>query len=146
MFNFRRQSGVQFWMAVDHSNLASQDNERLILRWVPMDGHLSPWLHSIPNPLRLPNLETISNHTRLRRKGHRPHPSTALPLARPGYKISSISSGPVGSYAPSFISRITEPLSSALTVCHCPAGIFSATTGPSGLNSTVSVQILSNSS
>ena len=30
-----------------HSNLASQDNERLILRWVPMDGNHSPWLHSI---------------------------------------------------------------------------------------------------
>ena len=68
-----------------HPNLASQDNERLILRWVPMDGYHSPWLHRIPNPLRLPNLETISNHTRLRRKGHRPHPSTALPLAPPGY-------------------------------------------------------------
>ena len=30
-----------------HSNLASQDNERLILRWVPMDGYHSPWLDSI---------------------------------------------------------------------------------------------------
>ena len=30
-----------------HSNLASQDNERLILRWMPMNGNLSPWLHSI---------------------------------------------------------------------------------------------------
>ena len=25
-----------------HSNLASQDNERLILRWVPMDGDHTP--------------------------------------------------------------------------------------------------------
>lgn len=33
-----------------------------------------------------------------------------------------ISSGPNGSYFPSFISSNTEPLSSARTVCHCPAG------------------------
>ena len=30
-----------------HPNLVSQDNERLILRWVPMDGYHSPWLHRI---------------------------------------------------------------------------------------------------
>ena len=30
-----------------HPNLASQDNERLSLRRVPMDGYHSPWLHSI---------------------------------------------------------------------------------------------------
>lgn len=35
-----------------------------------------------------------------------------------------ISSGPNGSYFPSFISSSTEPLSNALTVCHCPAGTF----------------------
>ena len=34
-----------------HSNLASQDNERLILRWVPMDGYHSPWLHRIRKPM-----------------------------------------------------------------------------------------------
>lgn len=58
----------------------------------------------------------------------------------------SISSGPVGSYAPSFISNITEPDSNARTVCHWPAGIFKATTCPLGHNSIVSVQILSSSS
>ena len=36
-----------------HSNLASQDNERLILRWVPMDGHYSPRLHRIQHPMAL---------------------------------------------------------------------------------------------
>ena len=34
-----------------HSNLASQDNERLILRWVPMDGCHSHWLHGIQHPM-----------------------------------------------------------------------------------------------
>ena len=34
-----------------HSNLASQDNERLILRRVPMDGYHSPWLHGIQEPM-----------------------------------------------------------------------------------------------
>ena len=36
-----------------HSNLASQDNERLILRWVPMDGYHSPRLHGIQKPVAL---------------------------------------------------------------------------------------------
>ena len=36
-----------------HSNLASQDNERLILRRVPMDGYHSPWFHSIQEPMAL---------------------------------------------------------------------------------------------
>ena len=36
-----------------HPNLASQDNERLILRWVPMDGYHSPWLHRIQNSVAL---------------------------------------------------------------------------------------------
>ena len=36
-----------------HSNLASQDNERLILCWVFMDGYHSPWLHSIQHPVAL---------------------------------------------------------------------------------------------
>ena len=36
-----------------HSNLASQDNERLILRWVPMDGYHSPWLHGIQESMAL---------------------------------------------------------------------------------------------
>ncbi len=36
-----------------HSYLASQDNERLILRWVPMDGYHSPWLHCIQHPMAL---------------------------------------------------------------------------------------------
>ena len=34
-----------------HSNIASQDNERLILCWVPMDGYHSPWLHRIQHPM-----------------------------------------------------------------------------------------------
>ena len=42
-------------------------------------------------------------------------------------------------------SRITLPDSSERTVCHCPAGTFRATTGPLGLNSMVSLQILSRS-
>jgi len=36
-----------------HSNLALQDNERLILRWVPIDGYHSPWRHSIQEPMTL---------------------------------------------------------------------------------------------
>ena len=36
-----------------HSNLASQDNERLILRWVPMDGYHRSWLHRIQHPMAL---------------------------------------------------------------------------------------------
>ena len=36
-----------------HSNLASQDNERLFLRWVPMDGYHSPWLHRIQESMAL---------------------------------------------------------------------------------------------
>ena len=36
-----------------HSNLASQDNERLILRWVPMNGYHSPWFHCIQEPMAL---------------------------------------------------------------------------------------------
>ena len=32
--------------------------------------------------------------------------------------IDKMSAGPIGSYAPSFISRITVPLSRALNVCH----------------------------
>ena len=36
-----------------HSNLASQDNERLILRWVPMDRYFRPWLHCIQHPVAL---------------------------------------------------------------------------------------------
>ena len=36
-----------------HSNLASQDNERLILRWMPMDGNHSPRLHRIQKPMAL---------------------------------------------------------------------------------------------
>ena len=59
---------------------------------------------------------------------------------------ASISSGPIGSYGPSFISRITEPDSKALTVCHCPAGTFKATTCPPGLSSIASVQMRSSSS
>jgi len=34
-----------------HSNLSPQDNERLILRWVPMDGYHSPGLHRIQHPM-----------------------------------------------------------------------------------------------
>ena len=34
-----------------HSNLASQDNERPILRWVPMDGYHGPWPHRIQHPM-----------------------------------------------------------------------------------------------
>ena len=36
-----------------HSNLASQDNERLILRWVPMNGYHSPGLNRIQEPMAL---------------------------------------------------------------------------------------------
>ncbi len=36
-----------------HPNLASQDNERLILRRVPMDGYLRPRLHCIQEPMTL---------------------------------------------------------------------------------------------
>lgn len=54
---------------------------------------------------------------------------------------TKISSGPVVSYAPSFISRITVPLSSASTVCHCPAGMFSATQSEAGARSIVSVTL-----
>ena len=57
-----------------------------------------------------------------------------------------ISSGPNGSHFPSFISSSTEPLSSARTVCHCPAGILTRKLGPPGVNSIASVQIRSNSS
>ena len=41
---------------------------------------------------------------------------------------SIISSGPIGSYAPSFTSIITVPLSRTRTVCHWPMGILRATT------------------
>ena len=57
-----------------------------------------------------------------------------------------ISSGPNGSHFPSLHSSNTEPLSSALTVCHCPAGTFTRTFGPPGVNSILSVQTRSNSS
>ena len=36
-----------------HPNLASQDNERLILRWVPMDGYHRPRLHRIQESMAL---------------------------------------------------------------------------------------------
>ena len=36
-----------------HSNLASQDNERLIFRWVFMDGYHSPWLNGIQKTMTL---------------------------------------------------------------------------------------------
>ena len=36
-----------------HSDLASQDNERFILRWVLMDGYHSPRLHRIEHPVAL---------------------------------------------------------------------------------------------
>ena len=36
-----------------HSNLASQDNERLIFRWVPMDRYHSPWLYRIQEAMTL---------------------------------------------------------------------------------------------
>ncbi len=49
--------------------------------------------------------------------------------------IDKMSAGLIGSYAPSFISRITVPLSRALNVCHCPAGIFNAQTGPPAASS-----------
>ena len=47
-----------------HPDLASQDNERLILRWVPMDGYHSPWLHRIQEPmaLRIQTLMKIKIH------------------------------------------------------------------------------------
>ena len=47
-------------------------------------------------------------------------------------KIYSLgaSSGPVGSYFPSFTSIITVPLSCDRTICHCPRGMFNAATDP----------------
>ncbi len=57
-----------------------------------------------------------------------------------------ISCGSVGSYFPFFISRITVPDSNACTVCHWPAGMLRATTGPFGESSMRSVQVLSRSS
>ena len=57
-----------------------------------------------------------------------------------------ISSGPVGSYGPSFTSIITVPLSKARTVCHWPIGMLRATTEPPGRNSIASVQRRSTSS
>ena len=36
-----------------HPNLISQDNERLILGWVFIDGYHSPWLHCIQHPMAL---------------------------------------------------------------------------------------------
>ena len=47
----------------------------------------------------------------------------------------------MGTYGPSFTSRITEPDSNARTVCHCPAGIFNATACSLGDSPIVSVQI-----
>ena len=58
----------------------------------------------------------------------------------------NISSSPIGSYLPSFTSRITVPLSNAFTVCHCPAGMFKATVCPLGVNTIDSVHIRSKSS
>ena len=37
----------------NHPNLASQDNERLILRHAPMNSYHSPWLHRIQEPMAL---------------------------------------------------------------------------------------------
>ena len=36
-----------------HSNLASQDNERLILRWMPMNGYHRSWFYGIQHPMAL---------------------------------------------------------------------------------------------
>ena len=99
-----------------HSNLASQDNERLILRWLPMDGYHSPWLHRIQKPMALilQRLMEVLVHAQTGR-------------CPPRNPYSKISSGPMGSYPPSFASIIAVPLSMARTVCHWPIGIFSAT-------------------
>lgn len=81
------------------------------------------------------------------------HKVNKLPQSfKDGFNLShllhhlNISSSPSGSYAPSLHSRITVPDSRALTVCHCPAGILIATTGPSGRSSIASVQRRSRSS
>ena len=52
-----------------HPNLASQDNERLILRRVPMDGHDCPCLHRILEPIsiRIQSLMKNKIHPRPRR-------------------------------------------------------------------------------
>ena len=52
-----------------HSNRASQDNERLILCWVPMDGYHSPWLYRIQKPMALvfQRLMEVIVHTQTRR-------------------------------------------------------------------------------
>ncbi len=52
-----------------HSNLASQDNERLILGWMPMDGYQSPWLHRIQHPMALvfQRLMKVIVHSQTRR-------------------------------------------------------------------------------
>ncbi len=48
-----------------------------------------------------------------------------------------------GSNLPSFISRITLPDSNERRVCHCPAGMFSATVWPLGVSSIASVHVRS---
>ena len=58
----------------------------------------------------------------------------------------SMSTSEIGLYFPFFISNITVPDSNACTVCHWPAGILRATTGPLGDNSIRSVQVRSKSS
>ena len=66
-----------------HSNLASQDNERLILRRVPMDGYHSPRLHRIQ--------ETMTSSSSDWWK-----PYAEITPNKADYK-ASISSSPVGS-------------------------------------------------
>ena len=52
-----------------HSNLASQDNERLILWWMSMDGYHTPWLYGIQHPMTfiLQRLMEVIVHAQTRR-------------------------------------------------------------------------------
>ena len=50
---FEKTFNCHIIITLPDSNLASQDNERFILRWVPMDGYHSPWLHRIQESMAL---------------------------------------------------------------------------------------------
>ena len=116
-----------------HPNLASQDNERLILRWVA-DG----WVPQSQAPQHSGNRWHLSSSDWWK-------PYAEITPNKADYK-ASISSSPVGLYGPSFTSMRTVPDSRARTVCHWPMGMFRATTGPPGESSMASVQRRSNSS
>ena len=101
---------------------------------------------SIRQPTHTLHLYTIRAPTYLRVNCRKQKKADASAPALRLSHSARISSGPIGSYFPSFISKITVPDSNARTVCHCPAGIFTATTGPLGVSSILSVHIRSSSS